>query len=188
MRKTLSVLGLTLAALFVGGNAYGQCDRPPIGTPYTCFFTNGGKVVIPDGGGPAPSNSSGSATVYVIGYNDNPCEILLSPDRFASTGSGEFGRIGSSLAPGSPVSRLTGPDGTTSYPARLELNLNLNASVPSLGSQTFTSEGPLTLIGDGIPSLPFKGVALRQEKPVHFSSPKQDRGFTLDQVNVVLNR
>lgn len=159
MRKLFMTL-LAATGLFAAAQASAQCpDLPPIGTPYTCYFVNGGKVVVTPGG-PVPSNSTGSATVYVVGHNTNPCEAILSPEQFGSTGQGRLGTLSSSLAPGSPVSRLTGNNATL-FPASLELNLNLQVTASSLNG-TFTSQGPLKLRASNIRSLPLKNVDVKQ--------------------------
>lgn len=172
MRKIFA-LGLAAAGLFMAGEAMAQCaDRPPIGSTYTCYFVDGEKVVVLPGG-PVPSNSSGSATVYVVGYNDDPCEVLLSPEQFSSTGTGKLGTLSTGLAPGSPKSRLTGRDKINLFPADLELNLNITAKADALNG-TFTSDGPLVLRAEGIEKVPFEGVEVKQDGAVKLTNEKRE--------------
>lgn len=172
MRKIFA-LGLAAAGLLMAGEASAQCDDlPPIGTVYTCYFVDGEKVVVLPGG-PVPSNSSGSATVYVVGYNYDPCEALLSPEQFGSTGSGKLGTLSTNLAPGSPVSRLTGADKVSLFPAELELNLNITAKADALNG-TFTSDGPLTLRASGIEKVPFEGIEVKQDGAVKLRNEKEE--------------
>lgn len=186
MRTVLAALGLVAVGLFCSGSASAQCDDlPPLGTPYTCYFVGGDKVVVLPGG-PVPSSSDGSATVYVVGYNYNPCEVLLSPEQFSSTGSGKLGRLGTNLAPGSPKSKLTGQNSKALFPADLELNLNITATADALNG-TFTSQGPLTLRASGIQKLPLTNVELKQDGAVKLVNEKREV-IGLEGVHVVLNR
>lgn len=190
MRKIFA-LALLAAGTLMASEAIAQpCpDLPPIGTVYTCYFVNGGKVVVGPGG-PVPSNSTGSATVYVVAHRTPPiypvCEAILSPNQFSSTGEGRLGVVSTALAPGSPDSRLTG-NATSLFPADLELNLNLKATVSSLGG-TFVSQNPLKLRASGIRGLPLRAVSVRQID-ADFVKLTNEKGQSigLQEVGVVLN-
>lgn len=185
MHKILA-LGLAVVALFITVEAMAQCDDlPPIGTAYTCYFIDGGKVIVTPGG-PVPSNSIGSATVYVVAHHYCPCEVILSPEQFSSSGSGALGTFTANLAPGSPVSRLTGRNCDKLCPADLELNLNITVRADGLDG-TFTSQGPITLrVVGGCP--PFHCVEVKQEpnQTLKLINERNDI-IGLESVNVRLN-
>ena len=192
--KTLLLGVVALIALLSGIEAAAQppCpDLPPIGTRYRCYFVNGSKVLVALGG-PVPANSTGYAELVVIGHNYSPCEAILGPDGFSSTGnSPQLGTITTFLAPGSPVSRITGTNPGTLFPANVTLNFNLNAIVGALGNQTLQSAGPVTLTANGVTSLPPANVTVVQTAPVLFavdpSNPTEESSFILETTNVVLN-
>lgn len=191
--KTVLLGIIALAAFITGIDAIAQpCpDLPAIGTRYRCYFVDGNKVLVIQGG-PVPANSTGYAELEVIAHNYNPCEAILGPYGFNSLGfSPQLGNVRTFLAPGSPVSRITGTNPGTLFPATITINLNLFAIVDALGNQTLQSAGPVTLIAGGVTSLPPTNVTVSQVAPVLFAldpnNPTEETSFTLQNTTVVLN-
>lgn len=187
MRKILSAFGLFVAGALMTGTAYAQCpDFPGLGDTYICHFVNGQKVVtLP--GGPAPSNSDGSATVVVSGFNYNPCQVIFEVVDFNSNGTGEFGAIDASLVPTGVPTTLTAQDAASGnlFPANLDLNIGLKAE---LGGNTYYTDEILNLQATDIHELPLKGVSVKQTRPVRFfSEDGADIFFSLDETSVELN-
>lgn len=193
MRKIFCTLALAAASLFAVADAYAQCnDLPPVGSRFRCYFVNGGKVLVPEGSGAVPANSTGFAEVEVIYHNFNPCEAVFGVRGFSSTGtSPQLGLVRSNLAPGgSPDGRLTGSGATTLFPASLQLNLNINVEADALPGRIYN--GVLSLQAQNITSVPFVNVNATQTAPLTLVAPfpEEPDGVSLlilSETNVILN-
>jgi len=174
----------TAAAAFLsanGASAQPPCpDLPPIGDTVTCTFVNGQKVLTA-----GTATTSGFGTFVVTGYSFNPCQAILQPVRFSSQGgSPTLGSVNTSLAPESPATTITGGSATL-FPGNLRINLNLNATISTIG--TLRSAQPLQLDAGTITSIRPKNVSVHQLAPVNFIDENNKVRATLINTNVTLN-
>jgi|GEM_PF-1407189 len=185
--RNIFLSAVAAAALFTGNDATAQppcLDLPPIGDTVICTFLNGQKILVTVGGTDI-ATTSGQAVFQVIGHSYNPCQAILGPVSFFSSGnSPRLGPVNTSLAAGTPPTTITGGNATL-FPGDLNINLNLRADIGALGPLNATST--LRLYAGRVFSIHPRNVRVDQLEPVDFADESGTVRATLIGTNVTLN-